>query len=317
MSAFETIALTGILPAIKIEELDKAVPLAEALRAGGVNAIEVTVRNEIAFTAISRIKAAFPDMAVGAGTILNASLVDRAIDSGAEYCVSPGFNPKTVDYCIGKNMPIVPGCSSVSDIELAADAGLTTVKFFPAEANGGTAALKLINGPFPKLRFIPTGGLSLNNIGDYLKLKCVLACGGSYMAKADTIAAGNWEKITADCRKAVAVSQGFTLSHVGINHDSSEDAERTARLLCSMFCLDADVRSKCTFAGSYVENMNHGIYGEKGHIGFKCNNLDRAVAWFESRGWRFIEESKQFNSKGELTCVYFADEIAGFAIHIV
>lgn len=317
MNVLEKIAAIGILPVIKIEDVTQAVPLAKALRDGGVNAIEVTARSEAAFDAITAIRKEFPDMAVGAGTIISTELVDRAIDAGAQYCVAPGLNLKTVSYCIGKSFPIVPGCSSTSDIEIANEVGLKTVKFFPAEANGGADALKLINGPFPKIKFIPTGGVNFDNIESYLKLKCVAACGGSYMAKADLIRAGKWDIITENCRRAVDISLGFTLAHVGINTRSKEEATQNAQLLCKLFRLKPDERSKCTFAGPYVENMNYKFYGENGHIGFKSNNLFRAVAYFESEGFELNWDSAQRNSTGELTCIYLKDEIGGFAIHVI
>ena len=204
---FEKIAECGILPVIKVEELEKAVPLADALRKGGINAIEVTARNDIAFDAIRAIKKEFPDMAVGAGTIRSTKLVDCALDAGADYCVMPGFNKDVVSYCIEKQMPCVPGCVTPSEIEEASSLGLTVLKFFPAKQNGGAAALKLLNGPFPGIKFVPTGGVDFSNIGEYLKLKCVAACGGSYMAKSDTIKNADWAKITADCAKAVSIAK--------------------------------------------------------------------------------------------------------------
>lgn len=317
MDALERIQTTGILPVIKIEELDKAVPLAAALRAGDVNAIEVTVRNDIALECISAIKKAFPDMAVGAGTVLSPELAQKAVDAGAEYCVSPGFNPRTVDYCVKHGITIVPGCSSTTELELANEAGLKCVKFFPSESLGGPEALKLLAGPFPKLKFVPTGGLSLNNIGNYLKLECVAACGGSYMAKGDTIKAGNWDKITADCRKAVQTAMGFTVAHVGINHDSRAEASASADALCSLLNLDPDVRERCTFAGTLVECMDFQNYGAKGHIGFRTLNPHRAYLYLKSKGYEFIPESAQYKANGEVKFIYLKEEIGGFAVHIV
>lgn len=202
----DRIAECGILPVIKIEELSKAVPLAEALRKGGINAIEVTARNAIAFDAIREIKAAFPDMAVGAGTIRSTELVDQALSAGADYCVMPGFSREIVSYCLKMGLPCVPGTTSPTEIEEASALGLSVLKFFPAEANGGAAALKLLNGPYPGIRWVPTGGVGFNNIDRYLSLKCVAACGGSYMAKSDVIKNGDWEKITEECRKAVRIA---------------------------------------------------------------------------------------------------------------
>ena len=316
MNALDKITALGILPVIKIEDISYAVPLAKALRAGGVNAIEVTARNDVAFEAITAIKKEFPDMTVGAGTILSPDMVDTAVAAGAEYCVSPGYNPRTVQYCIDKNIPIVPGCSTASEIEIALEAGLTTLKFFPAEANGGTAAIRDLSGPFSKVKFIATGGLNLGNIEDYLKMKSVAACGGSFMAKADVIKSGNWDKITADCKKAMQLSLGFRLAHIGINHDSREDATRDARALCRLFMLDEDVRDKCTFSGPYVENMNFKFYGEKGHIGFRSNSVYRAYEYVKSLGFEINEDSITYKN-GEMNLFYLKDDIGGFAIHVI
>ncbi len=207
MDIFEKIAACGIIPVIKVEDINKAVPLADALRKGGINAIEVTARNAIAFDAIKLIKQAFPDMVVGAGTIISKGLVDEAIDAGAEFCVAPGFQYAVAGYCQKKNIPFVPGCSTPSEIENAVALGFSVLKFFPAEASGGVAALKLINGPFPNVKLIPTGGLTFDNIGNYLKLKCVAACGGSFMAKSDAIRNSDWDKIIRQCEKALKISR--------------------------------------------------------------------------------------------------------------
>ena len=207
MDPFEIITAGGILPVIKVESIDYAAPLADALRNGGINTIEVTARNEIAFHAIKKIRQTFPDMVIGAGTIINKELVDKAVDAGADFCVAPGFHPEVTEYSKVKNMPFIPGCSTPSEIENAVASGFSVIKFFPAEAAGGVAALKLINGPFPNVKFIPTGGLTYDNIGNYLKLKCVAACGGSFMAKSETIRNAEWEKITRQCEKALRITR--------------------------------------------------------------------------------------------------------------
>ena len=318
MNAWEKIAALGIIPVIKIPELKYAIPLAKALRDGGINAIEVTARNSIAFDSIRAIRNAYPDMTIGAGTIMSEDMVDEAVEAGAEFCVAPGFNPRIVIYCQKKNIPFLPGCTTASEIGAAQEMGLTVLKFFPAEANGGIAALKDLSGPFQNIRFVTTGGMNFDNIEKYLQLKCVAACGGSFMAKTDVIQSENWGKITADCRKALDLSLGFRLAHVGINHDSPEEASQDAKAFCRLFRLQEDVRGdKCTFSGSFVENMNFMFYGTKGHIGFKSNNINRAYHYIKSLGVEINEESIQRNSSGEMTIFYLKDEIGGFAVHIV
>ncbi len=206
MNVLEQIAKCGILPVIKIPSLEKAIPLADTLRKGGINVIEVTVRNNIALDAISAIRRAFPDMLVGAGTIISADLVAQAKNAGAMFCVAPGYNPETAVYCGKLGMPFVPGCTTATEIENAAAAGIQVVKFFPAESSGGVEALKLLHGPFPNIRFIPTGGLTFQNISRYLELDYVAACGGSFMAKTDLIERENWDTICDLCHKAVSMT---------------------------------------------------------------------------------------------------------------
>lgn len=314
--AIDIIGSTGILPVIKIEDIDKAVPLARALRAGGINAIEVTVRNDVAFDAIRAISAEFPDMAVGAGTITSPALADEAVAAGAKYIVSPGFNPDTVRRCLETDVPIVPGCSTASEMELAAAAGLSTVKFFPAESCGGVEALKMFHGPFSAMRYIPTGGLSMDTVGGYLRLDYVLACGGSFIAKPDRINAGDWAGITADCRRAVAVSLGFELAHVGVNNDDAQTARSNAEALDAIFALGISSGSSSVFCGTAVEFMKSDYYGANGHIGFYTNSASRAKAWFESNGIAIRPQSLRAKG-GRLFSFYLGEEIGGFAIHVI
>ena len=207
MNVLERISECGSLPVIKIPSLDKALPLAKALRQGGINMIEVTVRNEVAFSAIKAIKETYPDMIVGAGTILSTELAEEAKEAGAMFCVAPGYNPETVAYCQKIGMPFVPGCVTATEIEIAAAAGLKYLKFFPAESSGGIKTLKDLHGPFPDIRFIVTGGISLNNISSYLALNYIAACGGSFMAKADSIKNEEWRLITSLCQQAIRTTK--------------------------------------------------------------------------------------------------------------
>ena len=318
VDALNNIREIGVLPVIKIEKPEYAVPLADGLRKGGINAIEVTCRNESALTSINKIKEAFPDMTVGAGTVLSAKQAEQAKAAGVDFIVSPGYNPETVSFCIENDMPIVPGCVTPAEIEVALAAGLSTVKFFPAEINGGIEALKAFSGPFSKMSFVPTGGIDFGNLGTYLNYGFVAACGGSFMAKADLIKEGQWESITENCEKAVAISLGFELAHVGINNANREEALAVADAMNRAFPLGIKIGSgKSSFLGTAVELMHLPYYGEKGHIGFKTNSPERAKAFFEKQGLRIREDSISRNDKGEIKFFYLEDEIGGFALHVV
>lgn len=312
----DAIAQVGILPVIKIEKLEYALPLARALRDGGINAIEITARSSAAFEAISAIREKYPDMIAGAGTIHNASLTQQALEAGAQFIVTPGYSAQTVAYCVERDVPVVPGCSTASDMELAMAAGLKTVKFFPAEINGGAAALKLYRGPFPNLKFVPTGGITYDNLSEYLKLDCVAACGGSFMAGADIIRNEDWGTITKNCRRAVAAALGFRLAHVGINHEDAESALANAAELDRMLGLGLKDGNSSAFCGSAVEFMKKPYHGEKGHIGFYTNSVVRAKAWFERNGIAIREESIKRNGE-KLVSFYLKDEVGGFAVHVV
>jgi 2-dehydro-3-deoxyphosphogluconate aldolase/(4S)-4-hydroxy-2-oxoglutarate aldolase len=213
-SVLEKLEKIGIVPVIKIDDAEKAVPLAKALAAGGIPCAELTFRTAQAEESIRRIAKEMPEVLLGAGTVLTTEQVDRAIGAGAQFVVSPGFNPKVVAYCRQKGILITPGCANPSDIEQAIDFGLEAVKFFPAEQAGGLDYIKAISAPYPGLRFMPTGGISTVNISQYIAFKKVLACGGSWMATPDLINAGDFEKITALSREAVYSMLGLMVAPI-------------------------------------------------------------------------------------------------------
>lgn len=197
----------GVLPVINITDANKAVLLAQALTDGGLPLIEVTLRSDCSLEAIRRIKQAFPDMLVGAGTVVSEKSVDDALSVGADYVVSPGYDPELVNYCKQKGVVIVPGCFTPSEIQIAVKNGLRILKFFPAELGGGVAAIKLLSGPFPDVRFLPTGGITFENLSAYLENNKVIACGGSFMATAEMFRQGDFEGITKLCIKASEIAK--------------------------------------------------------------------------------------------------------------
>lgn len=204
---FDTIAKIGIVPVIAIYDVEKAVPLTKALQRGGISCAEVTFRTAEGEESIRRIVAEVPEILVGAGTVLTVEQVEIAIDAGAKFLVTPGFNPKVVDYCINKGLTIIPGCSTPTDMEQAIERGLQVVKFFPAEANGGLDYIKAVAGPYPMLRFIPTGSIGPGNLAEYLSFGKVLACGGSWMVKAELVDGCDFDAIARLSREAAEIAK--------------------------------------------------------------------------------------------------------------
>lgn len=192
-----------VIPVVTIENPDDAAPLARALSAGGIPAAEITFRTAGAAEAIRSAVKACPQMLVGAGTVLTPDQVDAAHDAGAKFIVSPGLDPETVRYCQKLGLPVFPGCVTATEVQQGLRLGLEVLKFFPAEASGGLRTLKALSAPFPQVRWMPTGGISLSNLADYLAFGRIVACGGSFLTEKEDIRSKNWEKITAICRRTV------------------------------------------------------------------------------------------------------------------
>ncbi len=198
----------GVVPVIKLEHPQRdAAPLAKALCAGGVPVAEVTFRAEGAQEAIRLMKEACPEMTVGAGTVTNAMQIQLAAEAGAEFVVSPGLDPELVRFCQEQNLPVYPGCTTASEYHTALKLGLEVIKFFPAEQSGGLAKIKALAAPFPQFKVMPTGGISLKNLGDYLSCPVIAACGGSYMVTAELVNGQHWEEITRLCKESRAIAQ--------------------------------------------------------------------------------------------------------------
>ncbi len=316
MDIMKQLSLIGIVPVIAIDDANDAVPLAQALCEGGLPCAEVTFRTAAAADAISAMTKAFPDMLVGAGTVLTCEQVDRAVAAGAKFIVSPGLNPETVRYCQKIGIPVCPGTSNPSDIEVALSLGLKTVKFFPAEAAGGLKYIKSIAAPYVDVTFMPTGGINEKNLLEYLSFKKILCCGGSWMVPKDAIAAKDWDKIRSLVASAVQLMLGLEIAHVGINSANEEEAMKTATLLCKMFGWPIKVGGKSIFAGTAVEVMKMPFRGTNGHIGIRTNFIERAKYYLEGQGFRFDPDSASVKD-GQLKAIYLADEVAGFAIHLM
>ncbi len=205
MTVLSRIREAGVLPVIELPDPRLAVPLAETLRDAGLGCMEITFRAAGAAEAIEAIRAAFPDMLVGAGTVLTLDQLDRAIRAGAEFAVSPGFSRPIVEHALEAGVVPLPGVATPTEVQMGLDAGLSTLKFFPAEAAGGVAYLKALAGPFRNVEFVPTGGIDAANLAEYLALPNVAACGGSWFVKREWLAAGDWATVRRAASEAMTI----------------------------------------------------------------------------------------------------------------
>lgn len=196
----------GVVPVVVLEDTKDALPLAKALTEGGLPCAEVTFRTEAAEESIRLMSKEYPDMLVGAGTVLTTEQIDSAVGAGAKFIVSPGFDPEIVDYCLERDIPVFPGCITPSEVAQAAKRGMKIVKFFPAQQAGGVAMIKAMAAPYTMMRFMPTGGISAKNLGDYLSCDKILCCGGSWMVKSDLIRNGEFGKIRELTKEAVELA---------------------------------------------------------------------------------------------------------------
>lgn len=305
----------GLIPVVILNDAKNAVPLAKALCAGGIPTAEVTFRTAAAKESIAAIHKEVPQILVGAGTITSVDMAKEAVDAGAKYIVSPGLNPDVVNWCLSQNVPIFPGVATPTEIEKALSLGLTTLKFFPAELNGGISILKALASPYRSVSFIPTGGIGLRNMNDYLNLPNVAACGGSWICPADMIDRGQFDKITELCMQSITQMHNFQLLHIGINSVDESEAKKNSEAFAKMFNLPISELPTTFFVGTAFEVVKSTFLGEKGHIAISVNNVERAIAYFEKRGYSFRSDTIVKDEKG-IVAVYLKDEIGGFAIHL-
>ena len=209
MDIAEKFQKIGVVPVVVLEDVKDAVPLAKALVEGGLPCAEVTFRTEAAEESIRLMEEQFPDMLVGAGTVLTKEQVDAAEAAGAKFIVSPGFDSEIVDYCLEKEIPVYPGCVSPSEVAQAVKRGLKVVKFFPAEPAGGLPMIKAMAAPYVGLKFMPTGGINAKNLEEYLTCDKIICCGGSWMVKADLIKNGEFEKICKLTKEAKELAKNI------------------------------------------------------------------------------------------------------------
>ena len=286
----EKVYQIGIIPVIAFNSVDEALPLCKALAEGGLPAAEVTFRTACAEECIRKIHEEMPEMLLGAGTVLTCEQADRAMAAGASFIVAPGFDPEVCKHVIDKGGIMMPG---------------------------GVGMLKNIGAALKGARWMCTGGVNAKNVNDYLGYDQIFAVGGTWMCKSDVIKAGDWAKITAQSKEAVDTMLGLKLLHVGINTGNEEEAMKVANLIGAMLNMKVAPGNSSIFVGNKeFEIMKKPGRGTNGHIAIGCNNVDRAIYHLSQRGVKFDLDSKNVKNGKTVAC-YMADEIAGFAFHLV
>ena len=316
MKMLEQLANAGIIPVVILENAADAIPTAKALLAGGIDVMEITFRTTAAVDAIQFVAECCPDMLVGAGTIVTLEQCKRAVEAGAKFIVSPGFDCKIVEWCLKNHITVIPGCVTPSEIMNAMDLGLHVVKFFPANVYGGLMAMKTLVSPFRTIKFIPTGGINVENVGEYIAMPFVHAVGGSWLCPKSEVAAGNFGKITTLCLEARKNLLGYEIAHIGINAANKTAAAELAGMFKNMFNFAIKDGNSSIFASRNIEIMKSTYRGACGHLAVHTDCIEVAIADLAKKG--FLADMSTAKYSGEqMIAVYLQREIGGFAIHLL
>ena len=310
------LSATAVIPVVVLDDAKDAVATAKALLAGGVDVMEITFRTAAAADSIKAVAESCPDMLVGAGTVITLEQCKKAVDCGAKFIVSPGFDEDVVRWCVENGVAVTPGCVTPTEIMAAMKLGLKVVKFFPAGVYGGLSAMKALSGPFGGIKFIPTGGVNGQNLGEFLAAPFVHAVGGSWVCPKADIAAGNFAKITDLCRQARTAALGFEVAHIGVNCENGEASLALCETLHRAFDLPVKEGASSNFASGSIEVMKSRYLGTHGHIAIRTNSIEMALAELERRGFACDMETAKY--KGErLIAVYLKEAFGGFAVHLL
>ena len=315
MNVLKRLAQSGVVPVVVLEDAKDAVPTAKAMLAGGIDVMEITFRTAAAADSIKAVAQECPDMVVGAGTVVNLEQCKLAVECGAKFIVSPGYDEETVAWCCDNGIPVTPGCVTPTEIMMALKHGLKVLKFFPANVYGGLSAIKSLAGPFGGVKFIPTGGVNAQNLAEFISSPYIHAVGGSWICPKADIAAGNFDKITALCKEARKTLLGFEVAHIGINTPDADAAMDVCKAFNDAFDFNVKQGNSSNFASTGVEVMKTMFKGANGHIAIRTNKMIPAIAEMERRGYELDMESVK--DKNNIKAVYFKNEIGGFAVHLL
>lgn len=304
---YKQLSTMGIVPVIALPSVESALPLAKALKNGGLPCMEITFRTEACLEGIRTITKEHPDIIVGAGTVLTTDAADAAVAAGAQFIVTPGLNPQVLHHCVDRGYPIIPGCSNPGDVEQAMACGLKVVKLFPAEAVGGLKLIDAMAGPYGDMRFFPTGGINPGNVTAYLKNPHILCCGGTWMVPQDALAKGDYNTIEALTRQAVATILNYRITQVEIA--PGEDANASTQSLCDILGFTC---SSPTSDGSTPPKGQ-----DKGQLTIATTAILPAVGHLERRGFSLDWESATYNAKGRLVAIPIMATLGGFGLTLM
>ena len=315
MDVLKRMACAGIVPVVVLEDAKDAVPTAKAMVAGGIDVMEITFRTAAAADSIRAVAAEVPEMLVGAGTVVNLEQCKLAVECGAKFIVSPGYDEEVVSWCCDNGIAVCPGCVTPTEIMMALKHGLKVLKFFPANVYGGLGAIKALAGPFGGVKFIPTGGVNLQNVGEFIADSHIHAVGGSWVCPKADIAAGNFDKITELCKESRKALLGFEVAHVGINCADASVCDQVCDAFAAAFDFGVKKGNSSNFASTGVEVMKTMFKGANGHIAIRTNKMTPAIAEMERRGLELDWDSVK--DKENVKAVYFKNEFGGFAVHLL
>ena len=290
MDSLKRLAASAVVPVVVLDDAKDAVATARALLAGGVDVMEITFRTAAAADSIKAVAESCPDMLVGAGTVITLDQCRKAVECGAKFIVAPGFDEEVVRWCVENGVAVTPGCVTPTEIMAAMKLGLNVVKFFPAGVYGGLSAMKALSGPFGGIKFIPTGGVNTQNIGEFIAAPFIHAVGGSWVCPKADIAAGNFEKITELCKQARSAALGFEVAHIGVNCEDAAAASAVCEKLNEAFDLPVKDGSSSMFASSGIEVMKTMFKGKNGHIAIRTNSVELAAAELAAALLAAVEE---------------------------
>lgn len=309
-----TIYRSGIVPVVSLQDAEDARPLSKALYQAGLRCAEITFRTEAAEKSIQIIKKACPDMLIGAGTVLTPAQLDKAINAGAQFIVTPGFNPTIVKLCLEAGLPVIPGCSTPTDIEAAMGSGLNVVKFFPAEPSGGLVKIKALSAPYPGISFMPTGGINASNISQYLCFNRIIACGGSWMVNPRLIEENRFDEIERLSRECINTILDLKLERLTVYKESPYEpvSDKNKDNVCSLSDLiDTRILNNCLSDGvpalSEKDNIN---------IEITTPNVERAVYHLKNQGYVFDPDRTVHNAEGKMISVFIKNRLHNFSVQL-
>lgn len=309
MTVAEKIGLMGLVPVVVFDSMEHVTKTAKAMIEGGLPIMEITLRTEHGLPAIKKISEDYPEILLGAGTVLNLQQAKDAVNAGAKFIVSPGLNDEIVEWCINNNILITPGAVTPTEIEHALSLGLNVIKFFPANVYGGVNGCKALYGPYGMIKFVPTGGVSLNNLSEFVDKKYIHAIGGGWLCNRADIKAGNSDKVIQSVKDSISVMLGFEIIHAG-TYTATDDE------LNSLFGHDVKHSTSSSLDTRDFELPKDKPVGSKGYVTVMTNNIHRAIYYLDKRGYSI--DSTHFKEKdGNKIAVYLENSIDAFGIYLL